>query len=106
MDSNPWRSKSRPAAAFAGAWGRSNPNSFLNNFTSMGSVRTLRRHVPRQRQGDVVPTEAQGIVKGRAQIDRPRFVGNVVEIAVGIGVLVVDRRGKNLPLQGEDADDR
>ena len=44
-----------------------------------------------------------GEVKGP---NRPGFIGHVVEVALGIGVLVVDRRRQHVVANGQQADDQ
>ena len=56
-------------------------------------------------EGDsgVGAAESEGIVQRQPDTGRPRMVGNVIKIAVGIGVVVVGGRGQHSTLHREDS---
>src|SRR5688572_13527886 len=65
---------------------------------TIGFARSSRRFPPDQR--GVAAAEAEGVGDGDA--DRPLLggVGDVAEVAIGIGLVEVDRRGNRMPLDG------
>src|SRR5581483_9713763 len=68
-------------------------------------VRDLFTPAPEQ-QCSVGPAKAEGIRHGVLQGGLPRLVGNVVEVALWIGVFVIDRRRQHLVAKREHRDSR
>src|SRR5438552_8488364 len=56
---------------------------------------------PLEDEGAVGAAEAEGIGQGVLEADPPRLVGDEVEVAVGVGVLVVDGGRQHLVAQGQ-----
>src|ERR1700675_2593242 len=57
-------------------------------------------------EGGVVPTEAKTIAEDGVDVALDRGVGGVVEVELGIGILVVDRRRNDARSHNHRADDR
>ena len=57
-------------------------------------------------QAGVVAAEAEVVRQRDIDVDLPRLVRHVVEVALRVGSLVVDRRRNGIPLAGEDRQDR
>lgn len=51
-------------------------------------------------QAGVMAAEAEGVAEGGVDFDFSRFVGDVIEWAFGVGVLVVDGGGQDSCLDG------
>src|SRR5439155_14226426 len=54
----------------------------------------------------VVPAEAERVRDADRDVGLPRLVRDVVEVALGILLLVVDRRGQDPPIYREDRENR
>src|SRR5512132_1532846 len=59
-----------------------------------------------QHEAGVVPTEAERVRDGDPDVGLARLVRNVVEVAISIGRLVVDRRRQHAVADCERAEDR
>src|SRR5439155_11128521 len=65
-----------------------------------GSVFELADH-----DAGVVPAEAERVRDADGDVGLPRLVRDVVEIALGVLLLVVDRRGQQAAFDGEHGED-
>ena len=73
----------------------------------IGLQRILSAILPAlEQQRSIRAAEAKGIRERVDHFGFARFVGNVIQIARGIGLFVIDRRRKNLIAQREHADAR
>src|SRR3990170_4136711 len=57
-----------------------------------------------EQQGGVGAAEAEGIRQGVLHFSLARLVGNVIQVAGRVGLLIVDGRGENLVAQRQNAD--
>src|SRR5579884_2786850 len=57
-----------------------------------------------EEEGGVGAAEAEGVRERVADVRRATMIGDVVEVAGGVGELVVDGGGQDLVAQGQDAD--
>src|SRR5438045_9093584 len=57
-------------------------------------------------EGNILPAESKTVGEGEVAASFAGGVGDVIEVAVGVGVLVVDRRRQNVIANREQADDR
>src|SRR5207245_2157331 len=65
-----------------------------------------RAVIPLEDERGVVSAEAERVAHGGADRDLARDVGDVVQVALRIGILVVDGRRQHAVLDGLDAGDR
>src|SRR5262249_48190766 len=61
---------------------------------------------PADNERNVLPPEAEAVAQGVADPVLPRLVGHVVEVAVGVGRVVVDRRRQPAAPEHLDAGDQ
>src|SRR5262249_48239786 len=62
------------------------------------------RSYPTHHQCRVVPTEGEGVTEGRPDLVTTAGVRHVIEVALGVGRIVVQRRGNDSSTCGETAD--
>src|SRR5687767_6507583 len=60
---------------------------------------------PTHNERDILPAEAKAVGEGEGEGGGAGLVGDVVEVAVGVGVFVVDRGREDAVADGEEADD-
>src|SRR5689334_23220308 len=69
---------------------------FLESYWSFG--------IPFKNQGSVGAAEAERVGKGVFDLHGAGDVGDVVQVAIGIGILVIDGRGRDLVADGHHGD--
>src|SRR5579863_6410003 len=84
------------SSATSNSYGRDRLATMPTNPYTRRRLNDASALVGRKNEGDILTTEAEAVRQRRVDLGRAGLIGNIVQVALGIGSLVIDRRGQHI----------